>query len=146
LYPHHLESAAQALKQQIYAHYYLQTKESLHRSLAIINQLLNQYRSDLFPTLQAPDEIYFLRGLVSSQLLDDHEEGRIFFNTAVNSLHHCIESYPRGTYLPQALHLLGSLQLKEGNYTSAERAFLALANLTPPTPFTGEAWYWAAEA
>lgn len=144
LYSEHPKIAVNALKQQIYAHYYLQTKEGLLRSLSIISQLLNQYRENLFPLLSNPDEIYFLQGLVASQLLDC-EEKRTFFSIAENSLNHCIESYPKGPYLPRALHLLGTLHLQEGNYAQAERAFLKLAHLTPPTNLNGEAWYWAAE-
>lgn len=145
LYPEHPGISANALKQQVYAHYYLQTKEGLLKSLSIISRLLNQYRDDLFAALDNPDEIYFLQGLVSTQLLDC-EERETFFNIAESSLSHCIESYPKGPYRSRALHLLGTLHLKEGNFEQAELAFLELANLTPPTDFTGEAWYWAAEA
>lgn len=145
LYPEQPKTAAHALKQQIYANYYLQNREGLLNSLSIISRLLNQYRNDLFPQLAAPDEIYFLQGLVASQLLDC-EERETFFTIAENSLTHCIESYPKGGYQPKALHLLGTLYLQNNHEEKAERTFLELAQLTPPTSFTGEAWYWAAES
>ena len=145
LYPKEPKAAALALKQQVYAHYYQQTREGLLKSLSIVSRLLNQYRNDLFPQLDNPDEIYFLQGLISSQLLDSAEH-ETFFTIAENSLMHCIESYPKGLYLQRSLHLLGTLYLQEGSYERAEQTFLELAKQPPLNFFAGEAWYWASEA
>lgn len=145
LYPNDQKTAANALKQQVYAQYYQHTREGLLKSLSIVSRLLNQYRNDLFPQLENPDEIYFLQGLISSQLLDCDEHDT-FFTIAENSLHHCIESYPKGAYAQRCLHLLGTLYLQEKTFGHAEQTFLELAKQPPPNPFAGEAWYWAAEA
>lgn len=145
LYPNDPKTAANALKQQVYAHYYQHTREGLLKSLSIVSRILNQYRNDLFPQFDNPDEIFFLQGLVSSQLLDT-DERETFFSIAENSLLHCMESYPRGVYLGRCLHLLGTLYLQEGTYDRAEQTFLELAKQPSSNAFSREAWYWAAEA
>ncbi len=145
LYPSNKKLAALALKQQAQTYYYQQTREGSLKGLSILSRLLNQYRDDLFPLLDEPDEVYFLQGVIASQLLDC-DEGETFFSIAENSLVHCIESYPKGAYNSKSLHLLGTLYYQRKDYARAENLFLELALLNPSPSNAGEAWYWAAES
>lgn len=145
LYPDNIKLAALALKQQAQAYYYQQTREESLKGLSVLSRLLNQYRDTLFPLLDQPDEVYFLQGVIASQLLDCNE-GKTFFSIAENSLVHCIESYPKGAFNWKSLHLLGTLYYQNKDYARAENIFLELALLKPTPENAGEAWYWAAES
>jgi tetratricopeptide (TPR) repeat protein len=145
LYPLDKKIAALALKQLATAHYHQNTREGFLKGLSVVSRLLNQYRETLFPLVNEPDEIYFLQGLLSSKLLDSNEK-ETFYTIAENSLLHCIESYPKGRCRQQSLHLLGTLYYQEKEYGRAQQIFLELAQQTPPSPYAGEAWYWAAQS
>ncbi len=143
LFPNEKSLAAQALRQQIYAFYYQNTKEGMLRGLAIIGKLLNKYREDLFGLLEEPDEIYYLQGLLASQIADN-AEGNTFNAIAENSLKHCIDSYPKGRFYEESLRLLGAFYFQQKMFEKAEHVYLILAQKSPPSLYAGDAWHWAA--
>lgn len=142
-YPSDIKLAAMTMKYKVQAYYFQNTRGNFLKGVALLSKLLNQYRDDLFSALEEPDEIYFLQGLIASQLLDC-DEGETFYNIAESSLVHGIESYPKGNFYDESLKLLGTLYCQRGDFVKAEQTFLDLAQITPSSPFAGEAWFWAA--
>jgi tetratricopeptide (TPR) repeat protein len=141
-FPLDKKMAVLALKFQVYSYYYLKTREGNLKGLAILGKILNQYRDTLFIEIDDQGEIFFLQGLIAANLTEG-EEGKTFFSIAESSLVHNIESYPRGEYYDESLRLLGTLYYSVKDYSKSQEAFLALAQKTPPSNFTGEALFWA---
>ncbi|NGX41809.1 MAG: Lipopolysaccharide assembly protein B [Chlamydiae bacterium] len=143
LYPTNKKLAALALKYQAQAHYYQNSREEHLKGLAVLSELLNRYRDDLFPLLDKPDEVFFLQGLIASNLLDG-EKGETYFTVARNSLNHNMESYPNGEFHEETVKLLGILYYQKGDFEKGLQIFLELANISPPSSLAGEALFWAA--
>lgn len=135
--------AALALKYQVRAYLTLDSREGYLKGLSLLSQILNQYRDELFPLLEEPDEIYYLQGLTAAKLLEQ-EENKTFYQISESSLIHTIESYPKGSFQSESLKLLGTLYLRNSEYEKGEKTFLTLARLHPPSILTPDAWFWAA--
>lgn len=145
LYPTDKKLAALSLKFQVQAYYHLNTKEGFLKGLAVLGKILNQYRDDLFLELDDPGEIFFLQGLIASNLIEC-DEGHTFYNIAESSLIHTIDSYPKGEYYDESLRLLGTLYYSSNNFQKAQDTFLMLTGKIPPSPFSGEAYFWASNS
>ncbi|MFQ5729367.1 MAG: tetratricopeptide repeat protein, partial [Waddliaceae bacterium] len=143
LYPTNKKLAALTLKYQVQAYSYQNNRDGYVKGLALLGKLLNRYRDDLFPLLEEPDEVYYLQGLNASNLIDK-EEGKVFFDIAINSLTHAVESYPNGKYYDESLNLLGTLYYRQGDFEKAEQTYFELTKSTPKSPFVGEALFWMA--
>lgn len=109
-------------------------------AFSILDTLMTQKENILIKMNQS-DEIFYLHGLIASQLaqLENKEN---FFQIAESTLLEGIQKFPEGRYCDAMLKLLGILYYQSENYRKAEEVFDRLIKLCPFSPFVGESLFW----
>lgn len=129
-----------AMKIQAQAYLALEKKDNNVKALAIL-QDLTEKKTDLLSSLEAPDEIWYLRALALSHLAKENME---YYEEAINIVQRQIEQYPKGKFAPDANILLGTLAFQQNDYRKAEEYFMTVVKNYPESLMVPEALYWAA--
>ena len=136
--------AALSLKYQAQAFAYQNTHESWNKAFLILDDLV-QTHSDIWTSLPDPDEIFYLKALLASQIAIDPEKEH-YAVIAEKSLQDQIVRFPDGKYVDEALNLLGAISYQKKNYLAAKEYFVKLASDHPTSPSAAEALFWAAKS
>ncbi|MCB1111696.1 MAG: tetratricopeptide repeat protein [Chlamydiia bacterium] len=129
--------AAEAIKYHALA--LAQKKETAARQEALT--LLNNSDAEVLAHGNAPDEVYYLRGFIASQLAYGNQKDK-FTEEAIDNLKTGINKYPNGKTVPDMLHLLGCLYYQQHQYLLAEEAWAAMSKISNQA----DALYWAARS
>ncbi|MCB1181139.1 MAG: tetratricopeptide repeat protein [Chlamydiia bacterium] len=134
--------AAQILKLEAEANYFLDTRESRFDSLSILEKLLHRY-NQLYLSLEDQAHTLYLRGLVASKITTlDHRED--YLSLAEESLKGVISFFPETEYAEGSLFTLATLYFHLGKWEEAYSHFLTLATSYPKSDHAPSAWFWVA--
>lgn len=136
--------AAFALKYQAQALAYHSFQEFKLRSIEILNSFSMDHQ-DLLIAMADPDEIFYLQGLIASQLANNISNGDGFHTIAIGCLHQLIEKFPEGKYADDALNLLGTIHFQRGEYLEAKNNFLELSISYPHSVYVANSYFWLAK-
>lgn len=131
-----------ALKYRVMAYEEQNTHDSCLEALAVLDHFLIQY-PDILQTMEHPDEIFYLKGVVASHLAKEDDKEK-FTRIAETAIEEGTARFPKGKFADISLNLLGALQFRMGEYKQAEKTYLRLANDYSNSQYAGEAWFWAA--
>lgn len=140
--------AGMALKYQAEAYSHLGTQDSRFKAFALFEQLMNQY-NDVLHAMSDPSESFYLHALIASQLAT-WEPGDKFADIAENSLRKISSDFPKSSWFPQSLYLLGSVLYHKKQYPQAEQVFLKLTLDYPHSDnilrgLVGDSYFWTAK-
>lgn len=114
---------------------------SIHSAQKALEVLSN---SEILHFLVHPDEIYYLRGLISAHVGKKIGEESTL-TSAENILNEGLTLYPMGSYREKILFLLGTLNFQKKSYLAAVEQFIKLTE-KGDSPLAGEAFFWAAKS
>lgn len=133
--------AAAALKYQALAAGYRDNHDANTAAFSILDELINE-RPSLLYAVDSPDEIFYLHGFFAARLFQS-DGGEKYAELAKQSLRHAAE-FPNSKFGGDALNHLGALQYRRGHYAEAEASYCQLIRGFPSSPYTPDAWFWAA--
>lgn len=137
-------NAGLALKYYAQSLYFQNQANSNKLALTSLEQFIKDY-PEILNSLQFPDEIYYLVGMISSRIAQDENDHK-WGTLALNNLKEGISQYPAGKYTDAMLHLLGTLYYKQQNFIMAEETFAKLTKQFPNSALAPEGLFWAARS
>lgn len=90
--------------------------------------------------LTEPDQLYFLRG----QLLANQPTATA--SEVTEAFRELIDRFPQSSLADAARYQIGMWHYHQGDYTASQRTLKELADLSPSSPLTAEALFWAARS
>lgn len=138
------KEAALSLKYQAQTLGKMKGEEYYKQGLTLLERF-NEEEKSLSAFLDDPDEIFYLKGLLSSQLFYLTHSSN-YFELAESFLKTGIEQFPKGRFLDRSLNLLGTLYYKEGQYALAEKTFLEISQEVPSSSLSGDGLFWVSKA
>jgi tetratricopeptide (TPR) repeat protein len=132
------KSAGLALKYQAQASYLQNTEAGSRQALSTLNFLIKEH-PEILMSLEDPDEIYYLQGLIAMHLAGANND-----LLAESYLQQGLVRFPKGKFAGAMLNLLGILAYQHHDLFKAKATFLKVATEHPADLLAGEALFWAA--
>lgn len=108
-----------------------------YQAYTSLEEMVTQDRR-LLLSMNDPDEIYYLQGLIALRLAKEPEGEK--------SLLQGIADYPNGKFVYENLYLLGTLFMQQKKYAEAEKTFLRIVEEHPESHLGGDALFWVSKA
>lgn len=133
------EYAALALLLQARCYLPQGTELTILKATTILDPLWENH-AELLNALPDPLEAYIIYCHNKASFTKDA------LSSTISKLQEGLNHFPYSFRRPEALHLLGTLHFKNGNYIAAESTFQSLVKEWPLSTYTPEALFWASQS